>query len=233
MSFSTFVNDRDSQVKYESLSTIPTEIIGDAERRKTRSVLEKCSFVGLVFCSVLQIALILYVVSLLGQLSPRAAGTDTTPELARKVSDCSCGTTIDESRDLGCAFDVLSLSWLPPACRDDALTHEFATSGPGPDGEWDYWADANRTSPLTLEEVSALAERSEGIVYTTLGFHVQHCSYYWRKYWRVVKGVGALAMEARYDRESHVEHCQNVFMLEGSRETGTTEGVVRLGGEFF
>lgn len=233
MFLSMFASGKDSKLKYESLSTTPTDIMGDTERRRTHSVFQKCSFVAHVFCSVLQIALILYAVSLLRELSPQAAGTDTAPDLTRKVSNCSCGTTIEEARDLGCAFDVLSLSWLPAACRDDALTHEFATSGPGPDGGWDYWADANRTLPLSLDDVGALAGRSDGIVYTTLGFHVQHCSYYWRKYWRVVKGVGAMAMEARYDRESHVEHCQNVFMSEGSKEAGTTEGVVRLGGEFF
>ncbi|KAH8773726.1 hypothetical protein F5883DRAFT_548392 [Diaporthe sp. PMI_573] len=185
--------------------------------------------VALVLCSAIQIALTLHAVSLLREFASRPAETDTPPGLARYVSNCSCGATIQEARALDCAFYVLSLSWLPPACRDDALAHEFATSGPGPDGEWEYWADANRTSPLTLDEVAALAGRSEGLVYTTLGFHVQHCSFYWRKYWRVVKDVGALAMEARYDRESHVEHCQHVFMSEGSRDTGTTEGVEAWG----
>lgn len=131
------------------------------------------------------------------------------------------------------AEPLLSLSWLPPSCRDAALTHEFATSGPGPDGEWDYWAHGNGTSPLTLDEVAALAGGTDGYVYTSLGFHVLHCSFYWRKQWRAVKGVGALALEARYDQESHVEHCQRVFMLEGSREKGMTKSLVRLGGEFF
>lgn len=114
-------------------------------------------------------------------------------------------TTIQEARALDCVFDMLSLSWLPPTCLDDALTQEFATSGPGPDGEWDYWADANRSSPLTLEEVAALAWRTEGIVYTTMGFHVQHCSYYWRKYWRVVKGVGD-GVQQQGDLDNAEEH---------------------------
>ncbi|KAH8742626.1 hypothetical protein F5883DRAFT_668311 [Diaporthe sp. PMI_573] len=230
MFLSMFASNRHSQLKYESLSTTPTEVDGNASKSRDRSSLTQYFFVAVVLCSVLQIALILHAISL---LRSRPAYTDTPPDLAGHVSNCSCGATIQEARALNCAFDVLSLSWLPPTCRDDALTHEFATSGPGPDGEWDYWADANRTSPLTLEEVASLAGRSDGLVYTTLGFHVQHCSYYWRKYWRVVKGVGALAMEARYDQESHVEHCQHVFMSEGSRDLGTTEGFVRLGGEFF
>lgn len=134
---------------------------------------------------------------------------------------------------MGCEFDVLSLSWLPKACRDVALTQEFASSGPGPQGKWDYWADVNGTEALTLDQVSALADEPEGVVYTSLGFHVLHCSFYWRKQWRVMNGVGALAMEARYAPESHVKHCSHIFMMEGSRETGKTQGLVRIGGAFF
>lgn len=50
-----------------------------------------------------------------------------------------------------------------------------------------------------------LAGCDDGLVSTTLCFQVQHCSYYWHKYYRVVKGVGALAMDAWYDRQSHVQ----------------------------
>lgn len=233
MFLSIFSSNRHSQPKYESLNTAPTVVGGNAPKSTDRSFFTQYFPLAFVLCSVLQIAMILHSISLVREIPLRPANNDTPPDLTHFVSNCSCGATIQEARALDCVFDVLSLSWLPPDCRDDPLTHEFATSGPGPDGEWDYWADANRTSPLTLEEVALLAGRSDGLVYTTLGFHVQHCSYYWRKYWRVVKGVGALAMEARYDRESHVEHCQHVFMSEGSRDLGTTEGFVRLGGEFF
>lgn len=233
MFLSMLASNRNSQLKYESVSTTSAEVDGNSLTARAHSVLPGGFSAVFVLCSVFQISLILYAVSLLRVVLPQPADTDAPPELTRYVSNCSCGATIQEAKAVNCAFDVLSLSWLPPACRDDALTHEFATSGPGPNGEWDYWSDANRTSPLTPDEVASLAGRSDGLVYTTLGFHIQHCSFYWRKYGRVVKGVGALAMEARYDQESHVQHCQHVFMSGDSRDTATTEGVVRLGGEFF
>lgn len=224
---SIFSASRGSQLKYESLG--PTD--RNIHKKRNHSFLQISISSALVLCSILQITLIFHALSLLEGFLPQAPNATEDP--SRRVSNCSCRATIYDAISLGCAFDVLSLSWLPPLCRDAALTHEFATSGPGPNGEWEYWADVYGTLPLTLAEVAALAGRTDGYLFTSLGFHILHCSFYWRKQWRVVKGVGALAMEARYDQESHVEHCQQVFMIEGSRDKGMTESLVRLGGEFF
>lgn len=224
---------------YEPLNPKPHDPENNGPQKRDKSATNTRLSITLVVCSFLQVILIFYALSLLKAFSTQALSANTSaqdydPVHAARVSNCSCGATIQEARALDCTFDVLSLAWLPPSCIDAALTHEFATSGPGPDGAWDYWAHPNGTTPIALDEVAALAGRPDGTVYTSLGFHVLHCSFYWRKQWRLINGVGAaLAMEARYARESHVEHCQKVFMMEGSREKGITEGLVRLGGAFF
>lgn len=222
---SIFNTNRDTELKYEPVEPTNHDFNHKTQQGGNHSFFKIFFSIALVLFSVIQITLISHALSLLRTFSLQHS--------AYQVSNCSCGATMQEARTLDCTFDVLSLSWLPPLCRDAALTHEFATSGPGPNGEWDYWAHANGTSPLTLDEVASLAGREDGIVYTSLGFHILHCSFYWRKQWRAAKGMGAPALEARYDRESHVNHCQRVFMMEGSREKGMTESLVRLGGEFF
>ncbi|KAK1982939.1 hypothetical protein LZ30DRAFT_24558 [Colletotrichum cereale] len=68
--------------------------------------------------------------------------------LSGQCLGASCPRYIYKAVLLKVAY-VLSLSWLPPTCRDDALNQEFTMPGVRPNCEWDYWADANRTSPDT------------------------------------------------------------------------------------
>ncbi|KAK2591108.1 hypothetical protein QQS21_011196 [Conoideocrella luteorostrata] len=142
---------------------------------------------------------------------------------------CDCGATIDEAISMGCKYDNLSVSWLPPQCRDDELTAEFNNAGPG--GEWRYWADRNQTQPLTIEEVGALAAKSirEAQFWTAFGWHVSHCSFYWRKEYRMREG--GLQVEHRYDRESHVKHCHMAFMARTPLNEPNTKAAVGLGGD--
>jgi len=144
---------------------------------------------------------------------------------------CDCGSSIAEARDLGCSYDNLAVSWLPQHCRDDALTAEFEAAGPGPGGGWSYWADANGTQPLTVDEISLLADkpRDKAVFFASTGWHVAHCAFYWRKEFRMrAKGF---MMESRYDRESHIEHCYSIFMSNTPLDAGLTRSVVRLGGD--
>lgn len=132
---------------------------------------------------------------------------------------------------MGCTFDLLSLSWLPARCRDDELTDEFAHAGPGLHGQWELWADRNASIPMSVEEVGMLAFQDHGYVYSRRGFHVAHCSFYWRKAFRMW-AIG-LTTEGRYSREQHIEHCHAVFMSDTPKNKGMTRSLVRLGGEYF
>jgi hypothetical protein len=146
---------------------------------------------------------------------------------------CYCGTTIAEARTLGCKFDSLSVSWLPKHCRDDELTAEFDRSGPGPNGEWSYWADLNATQPITVEEASMLAGNppSRAAFYSTYGWHVAHCAFFWRKEFR--QRAKGLMFEKRHDKESHIQHCYTWFMKELPLNSTGTIAFVSLGGEGF
>ena len=219
-------------LQYKPVNSSYHELEDGSCKKETQPSWRHFFTVTLLLYRTLQISLLFSILYLVQALLKQPSNNSSQNSIYQ-VSNCSCGATINEARAVSCSFDVLSLSWLPPSCRDAALTQEFAKLGPGVNGEWNYWADSNGTLSMTLDEVAALAGHEDGFVYTSLRFHVLHCSFYWRKQWRVANSVVALAMEARYARESHVEHCQEVFMLEGSRETGMTKSLVRLGGGFF
>ncbi|KYK54911.1 hypothetical protein DCS_06872 [Drechmeria coniospora] len=152
-------------------------------------------------------------------------------EPAVTAISCDCGASLDEATAMGCKYDALSVSWLPPQCRDDELAAEFNRAGPGPNGEWSYWADRNQTRPLTVDEVAALAAKpvEDAQFWTTFGWHVSHCSFYWRKEHRMrEKGF---QVEHRYDKESHVKHCHMTFMARTPLQVTNTQAVVGLGGD--
>lgn len=75
---------------------------------------------------------------------------------------CNCGNSIAEAIAQGCKYDAMSTAWLPAACRDDDLSYEFDHAGPGPNGEWGYYADRDGNVSLTLEDVSMRAEDDDG-----------------------------------------------------------------------
>ncbi|RKU41152.1 hypothetical protein DL546_002646 [Coniochaeta pulveracea] len=90
-----------------------------------------------------------------------------------KPISCDCGASIAEPKSLGRKYDTLSVSWLPPQCRDDALAEEFNHA------------------------VTALADKAipEAQFWTSFGWHVAHCSFYWRKEYRM--RARGLEMEQR------------------------------------
>lgn len=105
---------------------------------------------------------------------------------------CSCGNSVEEAKSMlySCKYDSVAAAWLPPACRDDENTAEFDLSGPEPDGSWPYYADWNKTQRITREEVGELADVKGANFYTVHEWHVMHCTFIWRKQWRVpVTGV--------------------------------------------
>ena len=137
---------------------------------------------------------------------------------------CSCGgTTTEEAKARGCIFTPLAISWLPPHCVDMELSDEFDKLGPGPNGEWDYWADLNKTQRLTREEVGALADY-DGVFYTTQEWHVMHCLFTWQKHYRS-KWTG-VTIERRSNGLDHIGHCGGVFRLEAKlQDIRTVAGI--------
>lgn len=127
---------------------------------------------------------------------------------------CNCGSSIAEALTLDCKYDSLSTSWLPPHCRDDELTGLFEKSGPGPNGEWNYYAsNLNASKIFTLEEMAHLAEKpdSERQAWATLEWHDKHCFFTLLKQ---VRGKVKMQYTGFPSATAHAEHCA-MGMAEG------------------
>lgn len=128
--------------------------------------------------------------------------------LPSELNLCDCGQTVMEAVSRDCTYDSLATAWLPPYCRDEELTVEFDKAGPGPGGEWEYFADENGTQPLGKEEIAILGETG-GSFWSSRDWHIAHCVFYWQKY-RRMEQTGAV-MERRFDGIHHVKHCSQLI----------------------
>ena len=140
---------------------------------------------------------------------------------------CDCGRTIEEALSRNCVYDSLSTSWLPPHCRDDDLTANFDRAGPGPEGQWSYFADDNGTIPLTRTDIAALGEAG-GSFWCSRDWHIAHCVFYWQKYKRM-RETGTV-MEQRFDSLKHVEHCSRLILAPSPNYFFLIEVPVRMNG---
>jgi hypothetical protein len=137
-----------------------------------------------------------------------------------EARSCDCGGSVAEALSLRCKYDSLAAAWLPPHCRDEELTAEFETYGPGPNGNWIYWADTNHTQVLSVPEIAALADDSDARFHMSWEWHVVHCIFYWRKQYRAQ--FRNIIVEPRDDSEDHIMHCMKVIQ---NRVWGTVAGV--------
>ncbi|TVY17313.1 hypothetical protein LARI1_G003637 [Lachnellula arida] len=142
------------------------------------------------------------------------------------MSSCSCGSSPIEAMARSCRYDTIAAAWLPPHCRDEELTAQFDATGPGAGGAWTYYADEFGHISISTDEIALLpANDSQDYFFTTHRWHVLHCSYYWRKMYRMVHGIKGAAkqIEHRFDTDGHIAHCEMMFL----KETSWTE--LRLG----
>jgi hypothetical protein len=117
---------------------------------------------------------------------------------------CNCGHSIEEAKRLGCEYDPIAVAWLPPHCRDDALSEEFASLA-----DWKYTEIHNKSRTMDGASVAGLSKGS--FFSTSLHWHLTHCAYVWMKQQRARHG-GVVQLEKRFDNEEHVRHCLEVFL---------------------
>lgn len=129
--------------------------------------------------------------------------------LPKNLNQCDCGPDIKTALTRNCVYDSLATAWLPPHCRDDELTTEFERSGPGPNGEWPYFADANGSIPINTTYIAQLGE-SNGTFWSLRDWHIAHCVFYWKKTMRM-RETGVV-LEERFDQIMHVQHCGRLIM---------------------
>ncbi|KAK4160683.1 hypothetical protein QBC43DRAFT_347153 [Cladorrhinum sp. PSN259] len=142
--------------------------------------------------------------------SPTSLDVYRPSTLPQGLTSCLCGANPSEAISLGCIYDTLSSAWLPPYCRDPELTAEFERAGPGPDGEWTYYADPEGKATMTVEQVAALGGTENPHFYASRRYHIAHCLFYWQKYWRM-RDTGVV-MEEMYDSLRHAKHCGRLVL---------------------
>lgn len=120
-----------------------------------------------------------------GQIRPDTGGPST------KAAASRCGRTPSEALLHGCRFDILSFSWLPPACHDEGLTREFLGRA-----NW-TWFRTPYPRPGTRDAVatSLVAEGAQGDLFASKDLRAARCEFLWRKLQRFVDGTGAAAVD--------------------------------------
>ena len=87
----------------------------------------------------------------------------------------TCGNSPEEARARDCKFDIMSFSWLRPACYDDELCDEFSRLRP-----WKWYSEkkSNESSVEIPEEVirrgrARVRLRIGGVSFLPLHVHVE------------------------------------------------------------
>jgi hypothetical protein len=111
-----------------------------------------------------------------------------------------CGTNPEEAQARGCVWDIMSFGWVHPTC----FNQEESDSWYAEYGPWEWYTEkpGNETDAvrLTPEQLPFTP-----LVYTTQGYHIQHCLY-------ILKNIHIAAMNSGPVTNEgitlgHTEHC--------------------------
>lgn len=80
-----------------------------------------------------------------------------------------CGNSTAEAQAAGCRFDIMSYTWVQPACFDQELMYEFLGQG-----DWRWYPDEETVEEMTASEV---ADGQREYVYVTWEYYTAHCIY--------------------------------------------------------
>jgi hypothetical protein len=107
-----------------------------------------------------------------------------------------CGDSLEEARSLGCLYDPMINSWIPPDCHFPTLFEEALAFN----NTWYYDKDMQHQIPMTV-----LMRGEVEAYWPGPGHHQLHCLYTWKKLlWSIDKGVLADSYSASYE---HGNHC--------------------------
>jgi hypothetical protein len=129
----------------------------------------------------------------------------------------TCGTSIEEAQSIGCKYDVLLNTWVPPQCADNEFVNEYLD-----DGSWDAFADRNMTQKLTPEEMSRTK-----YYYTSVRDHINHCAVMWKKqFWSLYEERQAL--DTIIASPGHTDHCAQ-YLIDVTADDWTQPTQVEMG----
>ncbi|KAJ5113800.1 hypothetical protein N7456_002334 [Penicillium angulare] len=124
-----------------------------------------------------------------------------------------CGNSPDEARRNGCRFDVISFSWLPPACFDAELVDGFLATR-----KWQWYRDSEMTTTIPVAEVY---EGQHESLYISWDYHFLHCTYMWMKMHRAV--LHRCPVDGYIGNIHHTTHCSDLLLRQDDfRASGKT-----------
>ncbi|KAL3424523.1 hypothetical protein PVAG01_03804 [Phlyctema vagabunda] len=121
-----------------------------------------------------------------------------------------CGNSAAEAKELGCTFELMTVSWMPPACHDDELNQEFRSVR-----EWHFYDDLKGSREIGEAELSELTV----MAYGTNEFHRMHCGYSWMKMHRALQRQGRIDKGLSYYK--HTTHCADMYRPANMSAIGT------------
>ncbi|KAE9379515.1 hypothetical protein N431DRAFT_460768 [Stipitochalara longipes BDJ] len=91
------------------------------------------------------------------------------------ITITTCGNTSAEAIAVGCEFDILSYSWMPPQCLDRDTAEEFEDwliSNDRYQGPWPFFTD--ETGKERVIDKETLSHRTNTLTWTTEEEHLGH-----------------------------------------------------------
>lgn len=114
-----------------------------------------------------------------------------------------CGTSADEARALGCTFDQLIWSWLPPSCPHYA-NDEFVELE-----NWTYWMDNQKREAMTTKNWER-ALNNEVQLWGESREHLAHCVYIFLSIAQILRD--RTPYPSYFEDYEHTYHCAGVLM---------------------
>ena len=112
-----------------------------------------------------------------------------------------CGGLSVEERAIMCKFDIMSFSWLPPACFDQELIDEFNSVK-----DWGYWEHKmGAGGTVSMEE----ANKGLRDLYVSWDHHKHHCMFMIKKLHRAV--VSGRPIDSYVGNYGHTKHCERML----------------------
>lgn len=140
----------------------------------------------------------------------RAGANSTTPPLR------GCGGSPETAAANGCAFDLMALAWVEPACHDAALTEEFLAVE-----AWRWWADGEGAGEVAREEV-ALGRHER--VFVSWEYELEQCVYLWKKLQRAV--VAKASLDSFTLDPEHTAECADMLVRKERPAEGSKTAIV-------
>jgi hypothetical protein len=120
-----------------------------------------------------------------------------------------CGNSPEEARSNGCHFDLMSFSWLPPACFDGELMDEFLTHS-----NWEWYSDISQKNTVPANEVQ---HGQHDALYVSWDYHFVHCTYMWQKMHRAL--LHQRPMDGYIGNMHHTAHCADLLLSQADMRT--------------